>query len=99
MDDAGPADESRGVRNLLLSAKEPPVSAGAQAEEEHSILREALTQLSADHRRAITLVFFQGLTLRDAGREMDGRSEDAVRMLLKRAKDRLAELTRARLGQ
>ncbi|MEX1024573.1 MAG: sigma-70 family RNA polymerase sigma factor [Planctomycetota bacterium] len=95
-DAEGPTDQPLGARNVL-SGKGPPVS--AQAHEEHSILRAALTQLSADHRKAITLVFFQGRTLREAGQELDGRSEDAVRMLLKRAKDRLAELTRSQLGQ
>ena len=64
---------------------------------EFAILREALSDLSADHRRAITLVFFQGLTLRQAGERMGGRSEDAVRMLLRRAEGRLRELTKRRL--
>ena len=66
-------------------------------EEEFKILREALAELSPDHRTAITLVFFQGLSLREAGELMDGRTEDAVRMLLRRAESRLLELTRARL--
>jgi RNA polymerase sigma-70 factor (ECF subfamily) len=69
-----------------------------QRKEEFAVLRQALEELSADHRKAITLVFFEGLTLREAGRRMDGRSEDAVRMLLRRAEARLGELTRARLG-
>jgi RNA polymerase sigma-70 factor (ECF subfamily) len=68
-------------------------------EEEFQILRDALEELSKDHRRAITLVFFEGLSLREAGALMDGRSEDAVRMLLRRAEDRLLELTRARLAR
>jgi RNA polymerase sigma-70 factor (ECF subfamily) len=66
-------------------------------EEEFKILREALDELSPDHRKAITLVFFQGLSLREAGDLMEGRSEDAVRMLLRRAESRLHELTRTRL--
>ncbi len=66
-------------------------------EEEFKILREALDELSPDHRKAITLVFFQGLSLREAGDLMDGRSEDAVRMLLRRAESHLHELTRTRL--
>jgi len=66
-------------------------------EEEFRILRDALETLSADHRRAITLVFFQGLSLREAGERMDGRSEDAVRMLLRRAESHLLERTRSRL--
>jgi len=67
-------------------------------EEEFKILREALEDLSPDHRRAITLVFFQGLSLREAGDSMEGRSEDAVRMLLRRAESHLHERTRTRLS-
>ena len=68
-------------------------------EEEFSILREALEDLSEDHRKAITLVFFQGMTLRQAGERMGGRTEDAVRMLLRRAEGRLREITKQRLTQ
>ncbi len=70
-----------------------------ERKEEFGILREALKDLSPDHRRAIALVFFQGLTLREAGERMDGRSEDAVRMLLRRAEGRLRDLTKARLTE
>lgn len=68
-------------------------------EEEFKILRAALDELSPDHRKAITLVFFEGLSLREAGEQMEGRSEDAVRMLLRRAESRLLELTRIRLAR
>ena len=83
---------------------EPPsgdlsVTRQVQRGEEFSILRDALSSLSPDHRKAITLVFFQGLTLRQAGERMDGRTEDAVRMLLRRAEKRLLELTKARLAR
>ena len=83
---------------------EPPVddlsvTRQVAREEEFEILREALGDLSEDHRKAITLVFFQGLTLRQAGEQMGGRTEDAVRMLLRRAEARLRELTRQRLGR
>ncbi len=83
---------------------EPPsddlsVTQTLEREEEFRILREALEELSADHRKAITLVFFQGLSLREAGQLLDGRSEDAVRMLLRRAESRLRELTRTRLAR
>jgi RNA polymerase sigma-70 factor (ECF subfamily) len=70
-----------------------------QRKEEFAILREALSNLSPDHRKAITLVFFRGLTLRQAGERMGGRSEDAVRMLLRRAEKRLLELTKNRLAR
>ena len=59
---------------------------------------EALKDLSDDHRTAIALVFFRGLTLRQAGERMGGRTEDAVRMLLRRAENRLREITRTRLS-
>lgn len=83
---------------------EPPVddlsvTRQVAREEEFAILREALVDLSEDHRKAITLVFFQGMTLRQAGERMGGRSEDAVRMLLRRAESRLREITKQRLGR
>lgn len=67
--------------------------------ENYDKLHQALAELSSDHRTAITLAFFQGLTLREAGRQMGGRSEDAVRMLLRRAEGRLRELLRPSLGK
>ncbi len=74
-----------------------PVAPGLSAEE-HAELREQivllhkhLEQLSPIHKRAIRLVYFDGLSLREAGRELDGRSEAAVRMLIRRAADRLEE--------
>lgn len=75
------------------------VTRQVQRSEEFVILKEALEELSADHRAAITLVFFQGLTLRQAGERMGGRSEDAVRMLLRRAEARLRELMKRRLAR
>ena len=75
------------------------VTRQVQRDEEFKILHEALKDLSDDHRTAITLVFFRGLTLREAGLQMDGRSEDAVRMLLRRAENRMRELTQARLAK
>ena len=68
-----------------------------QRDEEFEILREAIDELKADHRQAITKVVFQGLTLREAGEQMGGKSEDAVRMMLRRAERQLADLTRSRL--
>jgi RNA polymerase sigma-70 factor (subfamily 1) len=91
-----PDDEERTGREP--ASPDLSVTRVVQRKEEFEILREALQDLSPDHRRAITLVFFQGLTLRQAGEIMDGRSEDAVRMLLRRAENRLRELTQARLG-
>jgi len=78
-------------------SKDLSVTQTLARKEELGILREALEELSPDHRKAIALVFFEGLSLRDAGERMEGRSEDAVRMLLRRAESRVAELTRTRL--
>jgi RNA polymerase sigma factor (sigma-70 family) len=68
-----------------------------QRREEFGILREALDRLSSEHRQAIALVFFEGLSLREAGERMEGRSEDAVRMLLRRAEKHLYRLVRSKL--
>ena len=67
----------------------PSATRTVERDEEFEILHEHLEQLSALHREALRLVFFDGLTLREAGRRMDGRSEDAVRMLVRRAADHL----------
>ncbi len=68
-------------------------------EENFQILREALVDLSEEHRKAITLVFFEGLSLREAGKRMGGRSEDAVRMMLRRAEAKLGERLQRTLGR
>ncbi|MFT5049336.1 MAG: RNA polymerase sigma-70 factor (subfamily 1) [Chlamydiales bacterium] len=70
-----------------------------QRDENFEILRESIGELSPEHRKAITLVFFQGKSLREAGQEMDGKSEDAVRMMLRRAEGKLGDRLRASLGQ
>jgi RNA polymerase sigma-70 factor, ECF subfamily len=69
-----------------------------QRGEDYDLVRQALAELSPDHRKAITLVFFQGLSLREAGKQLDDRSEDAVRMLLRRAEDRMGEILRGTIG-
>ena len=80
-------------------AQDLSVTMQVQRDESFDLLRRALEDLSPDHRRAITLVFFQGKSLREAGQEMSGRSEDAVRMLLRRAEARMGELLRASFGR
>ena len=75
------------------------VTMRVQRVENFEILRDAMSELSEDHRRAITLVFFQGLSLREAGERMGGRSEDAVRMMLRRAEGRLGDLLKRTLGR
>jgi RNA polymerase sigma-70 factor (ECF subfamily) len=93
-----PADD--GERRIFEpSADDLTVTMQVQQGEDFELVREALGELSEDHRRAITLVFFQGLSLREAGKQMGGRSEDAVRMLLRRAEGRLGDILRGSLGE
>jgi len=87
------------VRGFEPESDDLSVTRQVQREEEFAILHEALADLSEDHRTAITLVFFRGLTLREAGERMGGRTEDAVRMLLRRAENRVRELTKNRLAK
>jgi RNA polymerase sigma-70 factor (ECF subfamily) len=96
--------EERGGESGELKLFDPPsmdltVTQTLAREEEFKILHAALEELMPDHRQAITLVFFEGRSLREAGELMGGRSEDAVRMLLKRAESRLLELTRVRIAK
>jgi RNA polymerase sigma-70 factor, ECF subfamily len=67
--------------------------------ESFEFLRQALEELSPEHRQAITLVFFEGRQLREAGELMGGKTEDAVRMMLRRAETRLAEILKRSLGR
>lgn len=62
-------------------------------------LKDALEELTPEHRQAITLVFFEGKQLREAGEAMGGKSEDAVRMMLRRAEARLGEILRRSIGR
>jgi RNA polymerase sigma-70 factor (ECF subfamily) len=70
-----------------------------QRDERFQMLREALAELTPEHRQAITLVFFEGLSLREAGARMGGRSEDALRMLLRRAERKLGDLIKRNHGE
>jgi RNA polymerase sigma-70 factor (ECF subfamily) len=92
-----PAGDSGDLKRFDPPSQDLTVTQALARDEEFRILRAALDELSPDHRKAITLVFFQGLSLSEAGQLMEGRSEDAVRMLLRRAEARLHELTRTRL--
>lgn len=89
--------DSGDLRRFDPPSHELPITQTLAREEEFQILRGALDELSLDHRKAITLVFFEGRTLREAGELLGGRTEDAVRMLLRRAEANLLELTRTRL--
>lgn len=93
-----PGDSEELVRTDPAS-KDLSVTQVIARDEEFKILREAIESLSDDHRKAITLTFFQGMTLREAGEHMGGRSEDAVRMMLRRAESQLLDRTRSRLAK
>jgi RNA polymerase sigma-70 factor, ECF subfamily len=80
-------------------AKDLSVTMQVQRVENYEHLRKALEELSPEHRQAITLVVFQGLSLREAGEKLEGRSEDAVRMLLRRAEARLHEILKGSIGK
>lgn len=73
------------------------VSLRVAREEELEVLRAALEELSPDHKQAITLVFFEQMTYRQADEVMGGRDENALRMLLRRAEDKLHEILARRL--
>jgi RNA polymerase sigma-70 factor (ECF subfamily) len=94
--EVGTGDEAR---TLDFAAHDLSVTRQVSREEEFEILRKGLERLSPDHRTAITLVFFQGLQLREAGERMGGRTEDAVRMLLRRAEERLRDIVAGRLEE
>ena len=75
------------------------VTRQVQRDERFEILRGALGHLNPEYRQAITLVFFQGMSLRQAGEQMGGRTEDALRMMLRRAEARLGDILRGQLGK
>jgi len=86
-------------RGMEPEAQDLSVTRQVQRDERFEILRKALGELSPEYREAITLVFFQGLPLREAGQRMGGRSEDALRMLLRRAEAKLKEILKTPLGK
>lgn len=94
---AGPEQET--PRQIEPPSHDLSVTRQVQRGESFQLLRQAIEQLSPEHRQAITLVFFEGLPLRDAGQKMGGKSEDAVRMMLRRAEGKLNEILRRKLGQ
>jgi RNA polymerase sigma factor (sigma-70 family) len=89
-DDDGPAPEP--------PARDLSVTRQVSWSERREMLREALEHLTPEYREAITLVFFEGLTLREAGQQMGGRTEDALRMMLRRAESKLREHLRRQVG-
>ncbi|MFT5286714.1 MAG: RNA polymerase sigma factor (sigma-70 family) [Planctomycetota bacterium] len=57
----------------------------AELAEEIELLHEHLELLTPVHREAIRLVYYEGLSLRQAGQKLNGRTEGATRMLIRRA--------------
>ena len=87
------ADEER-LPRADVPSPDLSVTRVVQRDERFEILRGALKQLPPEYRSAITLVFFEGLSLREAGVRMGDRSEDAVRMMLRRAESKLRSILR-----
>ncbi|MBK8177475.1 MAG: sigma-70 family RNA polymerase sigma factor [Planctomycetes bacterium] len=95
-----PLDRRSGdSKGMEPEAPDLSVTRQVQRGERFEILRKALVELSPEYREAITLVFFQGLSLREAGQRMGGRSEDALRMLLRRAEAKLRDILKTPLGK
>lgn len=94
-----PVDPNRDFTPNIEPASDLSVTRQVQRDERFEFLRKGLEQLTPEYRRAITLVFFEGLTLREAGQRMGGRTEDALRMMLRRAESKLGEILRTSLGK
>ena len=92
------SDDEKGSGVFSVSSGDLSVTQVVQRGEDHELLRSALGDLSDEHRKAITLVFFEGLSLRAAGERMGGKSEDAVRMMLRRAEGKLGERLGPEIG-
>ena len=97
--DAGTGDGSDAPTPMDFVSGDLSVTKVVQRDENFELLRDSLSELSPEHRRAISLVFFEGLPLREAGARMGGKSEDAVRMMLRRAESKLGEKLRGNLGK
>lgn len=95
--DSSSGSSDGGIKHEIPSP-DLSVTRMVQRDERFDKLRDALLELRPEHRQAITLVFFQGLSLRAAGKRMGGKSEDAVRMMLRRAEAKLGDLLKGSLG-
>jgi RNA polymerase sigma-70 factor (subfamily 1) len=84
---------------LEPESRDLSVTMSVQRDENYEHLHKALAELTPEHRQAIALVFFQGLQLREAGEAMGGKTEDAVRMMLKRAEGKLGEILGRTIGK
>jgi len=97
--EAPEGEDSSSGGGMDFSSADLTVTQMVSREENFEILRDSLEELSEEHRLAITLVFFEGCSLRQAGERMGGKSEDAVRMMLRRAEAKLGDRLRASLGK
>jgi RNA polymerase sigma-70 factor (ECF subfamily) len=97
--DAPASAEPQSMPSLEPPSHDLSVTMQVERVENYAHLRKALAELSDEHRQAITLVFFEGMQLKDAGAIMGGRTEDAVRMMLRRAEARLHEILRTSIGK
>lgn len=96
---AGAGDDPDEDRGFEPASKDMTVTQQVSRDESWAQLRGALEHLSPEHRAAITAVFFEGRSLREAGELLGGKSEDAVRMMLRRAEARLHDILRGTLGK
>ena len=97
--EVAPSGDLEAMPTLEPESKDLSVTMQVQRDENYDHLRRALAELTPEHRQAIALVFFQGLQLREAGEAMGGKSEDAVRMMLKRAEGKLGEILGRTIGK
>ena len=97
--EAGPKDGDDVPTPMEFVSGDLSVTQVVQRDENFELLHESLSELSPEHRKAISLVFFEGLPLRKAGERMGGKSEDAVRMMLRRAESKLGDKLRTTLDQ
>jgi RNA polymerase sigma-70 factor, ECF subfamily len=97
--EVAPTGDVEAMPTLEPESKDLSVTMQVQRDENYEHLRKALAELTPEHRQAIALVFFQGLQLREAGEAMGGKSEDAVRMMLKRAEGKLGEILGRTIGK
>jgi len=83
----------------MLASDDLSVTRVVSRGERFEHLRRGLEQLNPEYRQAITMVFFQGMSLREAGQRLGGRTEDALRMMLRRAESRLGEILKGSVGR
>jgi RNA polymerase sigma-70 factor (ECF subfamily) len=90
--EGAPGERERGLLASYGALATP--SRHAEVKEEVARIERAFEQLSEEHREVITLARIAGLTHGEIAERM-GKSEEAVRQLLARARARLARLLSA----